>query len=82
MSTPAVGPTPLHIHCVPQVLSPRVEQLGHKVYHSLLHVAKAKNEGLYTSAVSPVCLHGIKMDNFTFAFYLTTQLRMWYQIIE
>jgi hypothetical protein len=53
MSRPAVGPSPLHIYCIPQVLSPRVEKLGNKVYHSLLCVAKAKNEGLYTSACFP-----------------------------
>jgi len=61
----AVGPTHTPIQWVPGFFLSGVKRPGRDVDHSSSWNADAKNEWSLT-LVSPVCLHGMDRDNFTF----------------
>ena len=63
-STPALGPTQPSIQWV-QGLFGGVKRAGHDIEHTRPSLVDVTNEWIYTST-TPICLHGMDRDNFTF----------------
>ena len=55
------------------VFDARVKRSGREVNHSSVSIAELKNAWSYTSS-SPVCLHGVGRDNFSFIYIFTKVL--------